>query len=172
MTDQPNNMTADDLLAYLEECSKRLRPAQETVLSEIKTENLRDNGASNTLKRNDNIEFLHFSAAGREDIYAYAHAREREVRDPLTHTCIFNSIFYGEKEKRKEKPTETAGSGFSVGVSLNGDLSENSENPRKCCLCGQPILTPVDTLWGADPCHRPCAEKAFQANKAVGKYKS
>jgi len=78
MTDQPNNMTADDLLACLEECSKRLRPAQETVLSEIKTENLRDNGASNTLKRNDNIEFLHFSAAGREDIYIHTHTRERE----------------------------------------------------------------------------------------------
>src|SRR5215831_15656152 len=107
MTDQPNNMTADDLLACLEECSKRLRPAQETVLSEIKTENLRDNGASNTLKRNDNIEFLHFSAAGREDIYTYAHAREREVRDPLTHTCIFR--------RKGEKKGETYGNrGFRL----------------------------------------------------------
>jgi hypothetical protein len=81
----------------------------------------------------------------------------------------------GAEILEKTVPVQLYGDGnngnWHVGLypNQNNGLAENS---LLCCICSGPITEPVDTLWGADPAHRPCAQAAFQANKAAGLYRS
>lgn len=194
MTDgNSTSMNADDLLAHLAERSKKLRelvhgsPGTENgpecpqaVFGDPgraqKTENGKSTENHKPLIKHDNSVVFPFFRFPGEDTHAHAHAHARETPDIdlPSQEPPFNSIFIsrnnGKTEKKPENPREAAELGVSVFQKGNGKFSEKTEKPC-CCVCGNPIETPVDTFWGPDPAHRTCAEAAFQANKAAGRYK-
>jgi len=175
---------ADSLLALLAERSQRLRqPAAGSPATEKKSdppaarkngefsENFSVENSSNTLSNNNNPEFSPFLRSPGDRINTHTHASAGGG----ARGRAFNSIYFlrnrGETEKIPEISRNSAEPGGSVFSERHGEFSEKSEKAPVCCICSNPITEPVDTFWGADPAHRPCAETAFQANKAASRYK-
>jgi hypothetical protein len=173
----------DDLIAILKERSQRLRqlaagsPATENTRSFPEAQKNVDSpeifsveNSSKLLTKRDNADFSPFLHFPEDRTQTHPSAGVRACGRARAFNSIYSFRNRGETEKNSDYPRNFAKPDFSVPPKSNVDFYVKAGEAAVCCVCDKPIDS-VDTFWGADPAHRPCAEAAFLANKAAGQYR-